>query len=315
MLVRHTFPLDAEYEFSVTGGGGGGGGAAAAPPSTSPSTASKSTVANPRSFRMHGHRRPARHRRRGRRPAARRRRRRAVYSDFRIDCRVHAGGRRADASPSPARSTPPARRHAEPAADFRVPAGRAAEPRKRDRARAQDRHDAGAPRLPPARVVDDEVDTLMGFYQQGRKEGDFETGIQQALARVLVAPRFLFRAEEEPPSVAARRGLSHQRCRAGVAAVVLPVEQHSRRRAAGRGGQGPAARSEGARTAGQADAGRSQVGRADHELRRPVAVPARAGGRADRRRRTSTTTCARRSGARPRCSSAPSSARTGARST
>ena len=26
MLVRHTFPLDAEYEFSVAGGGAGGGG-------------------------------------------------------------------------------------------------------------------------------------------------------------------------------------------------------------------------------------------------------------------------------------------------
>ena len=43
-----------------------------------------------------------------------------------------------------------------------------------------------------------EIDTLMAFYQQGRKEGDFETGIQQALARMLVAPRFVFRTEEEP---------------------------------------------------------------------------------------------------------------------
>ena len=39
---------------------------------------------------------------------------------------------------------------------------------------------------------------------------------------------------------AARRRLSHQRSRAGLAAVVLPVEQHSRRRPAGRGGARPA---------------------------------------------------------------------------
>src|SRR5205085_6113620 len=43
---------------------------------------------------------------------------------------------------------------------------------------------------------------------KGRAEADFETGIQQALARVLVAPAFLYRAETEPagtkPGVAYR---------------------------------------------------------------------------------------------------------------
>ena len=43
-----------------------------------------------------------------------------------------------------------------------------------------------------------ELETLMTFYQQGRQAGDFENGIQQALARVLVAPRFVYRVEEEP---------------------------------------------------------------------------------------------------------------------
>jgi mono/diheme cytochrome c family protein len=42
------------------------------------------------------------------------------------------------------------------------------------------------------------VNGLMTFFEQGRKEGDFETGIQQALARILVAPRFIFRTEDEP---------------------------------------------------------------------------------------------------------------------
>src|SRR5262245_30954459 len=48
-----------------------------------------------------------------------------------------------------------------------------------------------------------EVGTLMDFYQAGRKAADFDTGIQQALARILVAPRFVYRAEEEPAGAAA----------------------------------------------------------------------------------------------------------------
>src|SRR5205814_10487506 len=47
-----------------------------------------------------------------------------------------------------------------------------------------------------------EITTLMSFYQQGRKNDDFETGIQQAMARLLVAPAFLYRVEEEPAGLA-----------------------------------------------------------------------------------------------------------------
>ncbi len=50
---------------------------------------------------------------------------------------------------------------------------------------------------------DSEVEALMTFYQKGRKDGDFEVGIQQALARILVAPRFIFRMEDEPANVKA----------------------------------------------------------------------------------------------------------------
>ncbi len=54
-------------------------------------------------------------------------------------------------------------------------------------------------------VSQPEIETLMKFYQQGRQDegGDFESGIQQGLARILVAPRFVFRVEEEPKGVAA----------------------------------------------------------------------------------------------------------------
>jgi hypothetical protein len=51
-------------------------------------------------------------------------------------------------------------------------------------------------------VTVDEIAPLLEFYEQGRREGNFETGIQQALSRVLVDPRFLFRFEEEPANVA-----------------------------------------------------------------------------------------------------------------
>jgi mono/diheme cytochrome c family protein len=47
-----------------------------------------------------------------------------------------------------------------------------------------------------------EINTLLEFYREGRKSGDFDSGIQQALARILVAPRFVYRIEEEPTTVA-----------------------------------------------------------------------------------------------------------------
>jgi len=40
--------------------------------------------------------------------------------------------------------------------------------------------------------------TLMKFYEQGRALGTFDSGIQHALARVLVDPEFVFRFEAEP---------------------------------------------------------------------------------------------------------------------
>ena len=40
------------------------------------------------------------------------------------------------------------------------------------------------------------------FYEAGRKERDFDRGIQRALERVLVSPQFLFRIEQEPAGAA-----------------------------------------------------------------------------------------------------------------
>ena len=48
----------------------------------------------------------------------------------------------------------------------------------------------------------DDVQTLMTFYEAGRRERGFENGIQKALERLLVAPEFLFRIERDPVGIA-----------------------------------------------------------------------------------------------------------------
>jgi hypothetical protein len=44
---------------------------------------------------------------------------------------------------------------------------------------------------------------LMRFFNEGRKDGDFESGIRLALQAMLASPRFLFRLEETPASLRA----------------------------------------------------------------------------------------------------------------
>jgi len=51
----------------------------------------------------------------------------------------------------------------------------------------------------PATAAD--VNTLMAFYSDGRKEADFDNGIEMVLARVLTDPKFIYRIEAEPPNV------------------------------------------------------------------------------------------------------------------
>jgi mono/diheme cytochrome c family protein len=49
-------------------------------------------------------------------------------------------------------------------------------------------------------VTDAELSMLLGFYESGRRQGGFESGIQLALERILADPRFLFRIERDPPN-------------------------------------------------------------------------------------------------------------------
>jgi hypothetical protein len=52
-------------------------------------------------------------------------------------------------------------------------------------------------------VTESDIHPLLGFYETGRKQGDFELGIQTALQRILTDPEFLFRLERDPANVAA----------------------------------------------------------------------------------------------------------------
>jgi hypothetical protein len=52
-------------------------------------------------------------------------------------------------------------------------------------------------------VTPQDTETLMTFYQQGRNDGSFETGIERALQRILADPEFVFRKEAEPEKLAA----------------------------------------------------------------------------------------------------------------
>ena len=53
-----------------------------------------------------------------------------------------------------------------------------------------------------------DMDVLIGFYQQGRKKGDFEPAIRFALQAILASPRFVFRLEEVPTTL--RAGQSYR---------------------------------------------------------------------------------------------------------
>ena len=49
-------------------------------------------------------------------------------------------------------------------------------------------------------ATDQDVDTLLRFFEAGRRDEGFEGGIQLAVERLLADPRFLFRMEVDPPA-------------------------------------------------------------------------------------------------------------------
>jgi hypothetical protein len=53
--------------------------------------------------------------------------------------------------------------------------------------------------------TDADVERLMNFWREGRRQRDFDRGIQVALQRVLASPKFVFRVEREPAQLATGR--------------------------------------------------------------------------------------------------------------
>jgi hypothetical protein len=196
MLVHHTFPLDAEYEFSVTGGvgfGGGGGGAAV----DVTLDGGKIATTTPRSFRLNVTAGPHtigaalvdKVRSAGVDEA---------YSDFRNNSTfTAAGGIQTVVITGPYKATSPGETPSRRRVLVCKPSPAEETPCARQIVTTLARR---AFRRPPQ---PDEIELLMGFYQQGRNGTDFETGIQHALARLLVSPAFLFRVEAEPKGLAA----------------------------------------------------------------------------------------------------------------
>ncbi len=66
---------------------------------------------------------------------------------------------------------------------------------------------SGAFRRP---VTATDVDALMDFYRLGRREKDFELGIETALARVLASPQFIYRIEQQPASAKVAAGQAYR---------------------------------------------------------------------------------------------------------
>jgi hypothetical protein len=51
-------------------------------------------------------------------------------------------------------------------------------------------------------VADKDLELLLSFYQDGRNKGGFEKGIEEALRLILASPKFLFRSEPDPAGIA-----------------------------------------------------------------------------------------------------------------
>lgn len=51
-------------------------------------------------------------------------------------------------------------------------------------------------------ATDSDLESLLSFYQSGRNDGDFESGIRTALQAILSSPEFVFRFERTPANVA-----------------------------------------------------------------------------------------------------------------
>ena len=92
-------------------------------------------------------------------------------------------------------------------------------------------------------VTDDDLQTPLARYRDGATAGRLRVGRRAGAPQHPGQPELPVPLRESAGDGRAEHAVSHQRSGAGVAAVVLPVEQHSRRRTAGRRGEEDAAQS------------------------------------------------------------------------
>jgi mono/diheme cytochrome c family protein len=198
MMITHTFPLDAEYEFSLAAGAGGPGLGGGRAPGRGPEVVfvldgEPVEVKNPRSFKLNV--------KAGARTigVAVADRSRATGVDDVFSVFGAGGGVQNLVITGPFKPTGPG--DTESRRQIFVCYPKSAE-EELPCARNIVASIAGRAFRRPLADTDPGLKTLMSFYEKGRAEGDFESGVQQALARVLVDPRFLFRVEEEPAQLA-----------------------------------------------------------------------------------------------------------------
>ena len=78
----------------------------------------------------------------------------------------------------------------------------------------------------PVATTDPAIDLLLGFYKTGRDLRGFDTGIQYALARVLVDPRFIFRFERAPLDSARGKPLDSAQGKPLAAGAVYRIDNY-----------------------------------------------------------------------------------------
>jgi hypothetical protein len=219
LIVTHTFPLDAEYDLEIGGGGGGGrlGGArGAAPRGGGPGTDDRFVTLDGERITLAG---------RGATrltvtagphtiTAAMAIRSRVTGVDTVFNAPTRAGGISQLTIIGPFNPTGPGDSPSRRLLMTCTPASAADPSTGSGSSRAQSRDDetrcarailntlASRAYRRPVPATGPEMDTLLEFYKVGRERGSFDTGIQRAIARVLVDPQFLFRFEREPANVA-----------------------------------------------------------------------------------------------------------------
>ena len=124
--------------------------------------------------------------------------------------------------PTPGFTYLPARRHGSHRGSVQCEAGERSPSRRkifvchaggrgrRDGLRAEDHHQPGDESVPASGDAPPTSNALMEFYKPGRKEGNFEHGIEMALARVLAVAEIHLSHRSGAGECEARRAVSHQ---------------------------------------------------------------------------------------------------------